>query len=550
MATGFQNAVDIGNRGLMHLGKPRISQTLGFNEDSRQASAVAFVYDKLRRAELQRKTWTFATRRAVLRPIDEQTMFVAPTLWSATTTYYVGSIVEDQSGYLWQSNSPDNLNNTPGNSSLWDSYFGPLSVALWDNTGQTTYLSGELVYITAGNGAYQVFSSLSNNNTDNPEVPRQWDPNKTYIKDQLAQRAPAWSSLTTYSAGQMVTYTDGNTYASLIGSNLNKAPPSNLGTAWAAVPTGYFLTAGNPPAEPTPTVQPTAFLEWNATITYSIGSFADIAGKQYVSLVSANLNLPPASNPSSWAQLTNATIYMSLIDANFDQDPLSSPILWSSLTTYASGNQVCGSDGVIYTSSTNSNTNNNPTTDGGVHWTNTGTLCPWTSTGLTNQGLSGSGSSKWLAITAALSEKAIVYPIGSGPIQDTRTRNVYRLPANYLRKAPQAPRSDVSFLGAPTDRTYNDWEFENGFLVTWCATPIVFRFIADFTDVTKMHDMFCEGLGARIGYECCEELTQSTAKQGACANAYQKFMTEARTVNAIEDGPEAAPQDDLITCRY
>lgn len=49
------------------------------------------------------------------------------------------------------------------------------------------------------------------------------------------------------------------------------------------------------------------------------------------------------------------------------------PSNWSSLTTYnigtGTGSAVVGSDGKVYTSKTNTNLNNDPTTDAGVHWT-------------------------------------------------------------------------------------------------------------------------------------------------------------------------------------
>ena len=58
----FQNPVDIANRALQHCGAQRIDPTLGFTENSVNASECAFAYDKLRSAELQRNYWKFATK--------------------------------------------------------------------------------------------------------------------------------------------------------------------------------------------------------------------------------------------------------------------------------------------------------------------------------------------------------------------------------------------------------------------------------------------------------------------------------------------------------
>ena len=60
----FRNAVDICNRGLQHCGVSRIDPEEGFGEDSPRADACAFVYDKLRRSELEKSVWSFAVRRA------------------------------------------------------------------------------------------------------------------------------------------------------------------------------------------------------------------------------------------------------------------------------------------------------------------------------------------------------------------------------------------------------------------------------------------------------------------------------------------------------
>ena len=94
-----------------------------------------------------------------------------------------------------------------------------------------------------------------------------------------------------------------------------------------------------------------------------------------------------------------------------------------------------------------------------------------------------------------------------------------------------------------------DWQYEGKFIISQEPGPILFRFAADVIKVTDMDDMFCEGLGARMGLEGCETITNSTAKQQTCNTAYMKFMGEARMNNAIEIGPVEPPEDDYITCR-
>src|ERR1700761_8166202 len=97
----FNTPVDIANRGLQHCGAELMDPVLGFQEISKAARQTSFVYGKLRRAELERNVWTFATRRAALRPIDTPTMLLMPTVWISTVSYYRGSIVDDGTGTLW-----------------------------------------------------------------------------------------------------------------------------------------------------------------------------------------------------------------------------------------------------------------------------------------------------------------------------------------------------------------------------------------------------------------------------------------------------------------
>src|SRR5678815_3993516 len=117
----FLDSLDIANRALQHCGAPQIA-TVG--EISKSNREVSFAYDKVRRAELRRNTWRFATRRTVLRAIDTDTMILVPAAYDATVTYLPGAIVADTNGLLWLSNTQDNRNNTSGATAAWDMYFG------------------------------------------------------------------------------------------------------------------------------------------------------------------------------------------------------------------------------------------------------------------------------------------------------------------------------------------------------------------------------------------------------------------------------------------
>ncbi len=205
----YATPADIGNRAAQHCGAEMMDAALGFAEVSKTARQISFVYDKLRRAELERNVWTYATRRTALRAIDTNTMLLTPTLWASATTYFVGSIVSDGYGTNWVSRIQGNLNNQPP-STAWEPYFGPMTVSLYSST--TTYFSGELVYTAAGDGSYRVYVSLQDGNADVPAT------------------ATAWSATTTYNTSQVVTYLS-VAYMSLVDLNLNQTPVSSP-AAW------------------------------------------------------------------------------------------------------------------------------------------------------------------------------------------------------------------------------------------------------------------------------------------------------------------------------
>lgn len=156
----------------------------------------------------------------------------------------------------------------------------------------------------------------------------------------------------------------------------------------------------------------------------------------------------------------------------------------------------------------------------------------------------------WQPLLGVLVPFFITYPAGVGPSRDGATRNIYVLPYGYLREAPQNPKAgQASFLGFPSNLAMTDWVFENSFFVSMDSGVIVFRFAADITNASEFDPLFVEGLGARIGMEVCEPLTQSSEKVATCTAAYKTIMGEARIVNGIETSPSQPPLDDYIQTR-
>lgn len=400
-------------------------------DDSKNAAAVNFVYDKARRAELRRNNWRFSIRRTALRPFDANTVIVQPALYSSTIAYQPGAIVADSSGLNWISTKAFNLGVTPGTDSSWDIYFGPMSAEPYSAT-TNGYFTGEFVYENVGSGATNIFSALTTTTSTTSTDP---------------SVATPWSATVIFSRGEVVQYTDGYYYMSLVDLNLNNVP----GT----------------------------YQEFNAN------------------------------------------------------------------TTYAQNALIAGADGVVYISLVNSNLGHNPITDAGVHWAKTINKNAWT-----NAFAGSTCGNQWQGQYATIRSPNIIYPLGSGPSSDAQTRNVFRLPNGFLRRAPQNPKAGiVAWMGAPVGNTPDDYQLEGDYLTSQSAYPILLRFAADITVVTKMDGMFCEGLAARIAMEICEEVTQSAEKIKTIAAAYKWAMGEARTVNGIETGTVEPDEDEFISVR-
>src|SRR5215831_1420830 len=264
--TQFRTAIDIANRALDHCGQDPLGPQ-GFLEPSKKARLIARLYDNIRRSELRRRVWRFATKRALLRAVTPDMMLISPSMWSPTTTYFIGSVVTDIFGIMWTSNVPDNLNQEPGVALAWDFYFGPVCVFNWNATPKQAYFPGELVYIAPGDGTYKVYKSLANTNTDNPATATTWDATTLYQKNQIViwpglvpvtvpptpqppqvlyislinlnrgqqpdlTSAVPWNSGLTYTLGQAVRGSDGFIYTSQINGNINHNPVADIGTNW------------------------------------------------------------------------------------------------------------------------------------------------------------------------------------------------------------------------------------------------------------------------------------------------------------------------------
>lgn len=189
MATpAFASPDDVANHALQMVGSFRISTTKTLATDTQKCAVeVNQCYNKLRQAELRRNTWTFALRRAVMRPVDLTTVLLAYPAFSAVTAYVQGSVAQDTDGVVWQAKQ-GSTGQTPGVGDYWQHYFGNDYANLFDYTLKTAYFPGEFVVVPAtyaGGTTYAINSivaysgsyyvSLASSNTGHqPDTSTTW----------------------------------------------------------------------------------------------------------------------------------------------------------------------------------------------------------------------------------------------------------------------------------------------------------------------------------------------------------------------------------------
>ncbi len=434
--SAYKTREDIANRALQHLRMKRIISLIP-PDSSANAQETAFVYDKVREAELRNNVWRFAIRRTILRAVDTSTLLWTPPTYVAATTYPLGAVVVDANGDWWQSKQGSNTGHTPGVGAYWAHYFGPDTCDPYVSQSSTDAPpASPVLSVTTGGSLglrteYFRLTYIGTNGESGPSV-------------ELGQSVTASHVSVVTSPIAQTGETAYNVYASSTQGTetLQNASPITLGTDWTEPTTGLIFGPSLPKG-----VIP----------TFSAGELTSLNGTVYLSLVSQNKDTPPTPN--------------------------------------------------------------------------------------------------WLAVNGTTAGLQVLYPIGTGPARDLTTKNFFRLPHGFLRRAPQDPKAGLNpYLGAPRDAPADDWLLENDYIVSQDTGPLMLRYVGDIVDVPDMDAMFCEMLSSRIAEEAGPILvTDPKLLPVLLGNVRSHYTTErekAITVNGIEVGTEGPPEDDFITARF
>ena len=511
----FQTVEDIINRALQHLQLPRVGSQNNF---SQAAVEMKFAYNKVRQAELERNLWTFATRRQRLRAVSHSTQLVKPLLWNATTAYPAAAVVAYPLATYWVSRAPS-TGVTPSITAvdvfgdpLWDSYYGPLTACPWQTISGNPNPNAEPGYP----GSPEFDSTLG------PQ------PNQSF-------------SVPGFDSGELAFLPVGNGTATLF-QCLHATDDYPLEVElWSS--TRYYNKG--------------QVVGWPSTPTFVLGPNGDTL-----------------SDSSTLGNLT----YQSTSNLNFGNDPQLTQLdggapAWNINTQWTPTEYAYGSDNQIYLCIANSIGNNpdaypvsgagsNPVTDyANAFWQPLSMyMGMWTALA-TNPG---SLNSNWQQTAATLVPITIPwsrggqngYPTGFGPSEERSTGNVFRLPAGWIRRAPENPKdAAATWLGGPTGIPWPDYTFEGDWVLSASCgafaggNTIVLRFVADVQDVVSFHPMFCEALALQLAIGAAGSVNALDRLQ-ACLVLYQRVVQDARTVDAVEAG-ETLDNDDgpYVTCR-
>lgn len=125
----------------------------------------------------------------------------------------------------------------------------------------------------------------------------------------------------------------------------------------------------------------------------------------------------------------------------------------------------------------------------------------------------------------------------------------YQLPTDYLRMMQVGEYIVVPSLSDYTSQDASPYAIEGQTICTDFTAPLSIRYVGDITDSSLFDDLFVEAFAAKIAYECCEQITQSTGKRQVCSQDYAAAINQAARVGAIEKPPAPILDDSWVIAR-
>jgi hypothetical protein len=125
----------------------------------------------------------------------------------------------------------------------------------------------------------------------------------------------------------------------------------------------------------------------------------------------------------------------------------------------------------------------------------------------------------------------------------------FQLPSNCLRVLEVGnywPGGDTSDY---RNRSVAEFTIEGNIILTNIAAPLNLRYIQQITNPGMFDPAFAEAFSARLAWETCEQITQSSDKRKLAENEYKRAILEATQANALESAPEFKADDSWMMAR-
>jgi hypothetical protein len=125
----------------------------------------------------------------------------------------------------------------------------------------------------------------------------------------------------------------------------------------------------------------------------------------------------------------------------------------------------------------------------------------------------------------------------------------YPLPSDFLALVQVGDfywGPDLSNYRLGSDAPY---QLEGRYILTNMGAPLKIRYARRVTDPGLFDAAFVESYGARLAFETCEKITQSSTKKDEMRAVYALAIKEAATANALENPSESIQDGSWVIGR-
>lgn len=113
---------------------------------------------------------------------------------------------------------------------------------------------------------------------------------------------------------------------------------------------------------------------------------------------------------------------------------------------------------------------------------------------------------------------------------------IYDLPSDFLRLCEQSQTREL-------------WEIQGQQVLTDASITVPIRYVRRLRDTTKWDPLLQSYMAARLAYEICEELTQSSSKKESLAKDLKDLEMRAKMVDAQEQSVNPLDEDEWELAR-